>query len=237
VSGATAGPAPAQGAGSAPATAAAPATAIVETPADRVTRIVREHGGEAVLVLVVVLAAALSPGFATGGNITSILVGNAYTSLLALGMTFVIITGGIDLSVGAVLAFAGVVAATLAPHGLLVAAAAGIAAAALLGLGVWLHERQGRTEAARAAVAAFGDLKPPPDGAHVSVQVPDGAAAIAPVVRALDEAGFAVEGIELVRPTLDDVFVQKTGHHLEGDDDATAAAATDAEAAEPEAVA
>jgi ABC-2 type transport system ATP-binding protein len=36
------------------------------------------------------------------------------------------------------------------------------------------------------------------------------------VVRALDEAGYAVEGIELVRPTLDDVFAEKTGHRLEG---------------------
>ncbi len=35
------------------------------------------------------------------------------------------------------------------------------------------------------------------------------------VVRALDEAGIAVESLELVRPTLDDVFVAKTGHHLE----------------------
>jgi ABC-2 type transport system ATP-binding protein len=55
-----------------------------------------------------------------------------------------------------------------------------------------------------------------PDGAHVSLQVRDGAAAIAPVVRALDEAGFTVEGIELVRPTLDDVFAEKTGHRIEG---------------------
>ena len=57
-----------------------------------------------------------------------------------------------------------------------------------------------------------------------------GGAAIAPVVRALDEAGFAVEGIELVRPTLDDVFAEKTGHRLEGAEVAT----PDAEA-EPEA--
>ena len=35
------------------------------------------------------------------------------------------------------------------------------------------------------------------------------------VVRALDEAGIAVEALELVEPTLDDVFVAKTGHHLE----------------------
>jgi ABC-2 type transport system ATP-binding protein len=86
-------------------------------------------------------------------------------------------------------------------------------------------------ETARAAVADYGELKPPPEnGTHLSLQVADGAAAIAPVVRALDEAGFAVEGIELVRPTLDDVFVQKTGHHLEGADKA-------APEPEPEAVA
>ena len=36
---------------------------------------------------------------------------------------------------------------------------------------------------------------------------------------ALDEAGIVVESLDLVEPTLDDVFVAKTGHHLEGDDD------------------
>jgi ABC-2 type transport system ATP-binding protein len=71
-------------------------------------------------------------------------------------------------------------------------------------------------DAAGVAIAPFGVLRPTAPGAHVSLRVRDGAAAIAPVVRALDEAGFAVEGIELVRPTLDDVFVEKTGHRLEG---------------------
>jgi ABC-2 type transport system ATP-binding protein len=75
-------------------------------------------------------------------------------------------------------------------------------------------------EAGRAAIGALGELLPPADGAHLCLRVADGAAAIAPVVRALDEAGLLVEGIELVRPTLDDVFVQKTGHHLEGADEA-----------------
>ena len=37
-------------------------------------------------------------------------------------------------------------------------------------------------------------------------------------MRALDEAGIAVESLELVRPTLDDVFVAKTGYHLEEDE-------------------
>src|SRR4051812_29858511 len=71
-------------------------------------------------------------------------------------------------------------------------------------------------EGAARAVAPFGELCATTPGAHVSLRVADGAAAMAPVVRALDEAGYAVEGIELVRPTLDDVFADKTGHHLEG---------------------
>jgi ABC-2 type transport system ATP-binding protein len=78
-------------------------------------------------------------------------------------------------------------------------------------------------EAAARAVAPFGELWATTPGAHVSLRVADGAAAMAPVVRALDEAGFAVEGIELVRPTLDDVFAKKTGHRLEGAQAAPAA--------------
>jgi len=50
-----------------------------------------------------------------------------------------------------------------------------------------------------------------------------GAADVAPIVRALDEAGCAVEALELVQPTLDDVFVDKTGRHLEGADEQPAA--------------
>jgi ABC-2 type transport system ATP-binding protein len=48
------------------------------------------------------------------------------------------------------------------------------------------------------------------------VEVAEGAAAIAPVVRALDEAGVLIESLDVVEPTLDDVFVAKTGQHLEG---------------------
>ena len=42
----------------------------------------------------------------------------------------------------------------------------------------------------------------------------------APVVRALDEAGILIESLDVVEPTLDDVFVAKTGQHLEGEADA-----------------
>ena len=55
-----------------------------------------------------------------------------------------------------------------------------------------------------------------------------GASDVAKVVRALDEAGILVESLELVEPTLDDVFVAKTGEHLEGRRRARPAAASGA---------
>jgi ABC-2 type transport system ATP-binding protein len=72
--------------------------------------------------------------------------------------------------------------------------------------------------AARQALGAFGQLRPPDAGCHVSVAVREGSSAIAPVVRALDEAGLEIASLELIEPTLDDVFLAKTGHHLEGED-------------------
>jgi ABC-2 type transport system ATP-binding protein len=84
---------------------------------------------------------------------------------------------------------------------------------------------------AGAAIAPYGELCEAPAGVHVALRVESGAAAMAPVVRALDESGFAVEGIELVRPTLDDVFAEKTGHRLEGAEAATSADGAGAPAA------
>jgi ABC-2 type transport system ATP-binding protein len=63
----------------------------------------------------------------------------------------------------------------------------------------------------------FGAVAPPRAG-HVSVAVATGAAAIAPVVRALDEAGIRIASLELVEPTLDDVFLATTGEHLLDDE-------------------
>ena len=56
-------------------------------------------------------------------------------------------------------------------------------------------------------------------GTAVLVELEGGATGVAPVVRALDEAGLAVESLDLVEPTLDDVFVAKTGQPLEGADE------------------
>jgi ABC-2 type transport system ATP-binding protein len=72
----------------------------------------------------------------------------------------------------------------------------------------------GRASEAGSILARFGELKPSKDGV-LSVALERGAAEIAPIVRALDEAGVYVESLDLVEPTLDDVFLEKTGRHLE----------------------
>src|SRR3954468_21485572 len=61
----------------------------------------------ALIVLIVVFSAA-SPNFLRFDNIVGILLATAVNGVLALGVTFIIITGGIDLSVGTVMALAAV---------------------------------------------------------------------------------------------------------------------------------
>jgi ABC-2 type transport system ATP-binding protein len=76
----------------------------------------------------------------------------------------------------------------------------------------------GPSEAAAEICNRFGKPLPSKDG-KVLVELERGAAEVAPVVRALDEAGILVESLELVQPTLDDVFVEKTGYHLEAEEE------------------
>lgn len=54
-----------------------------------------------VLVVLIIVASILYPGFVNPANIGNILTQNAAVGLIAIGMTFVIISGGFDLSVGA----------------------------------------------------------------------------------------------------------------------------------------
>jgi ABC-2 type transport system ATP-binding protein len=65
------------------------------------------------------------------------------------------------------------------------------------------------------ALAAFGDCTRN-GGGNVTVSLPDGDAQLADVVRALDHAGVKLASLNLHAPTLDDVFLDKTGHKLEG---------------------
>jgi galactofuranose transport system permease protein len=101
---------------------------------EEIAAAVQRHGALAVLVLLVVVFSFVFPSFGTVTNLTNILVDQSFLAIVALGMTFVIISGGIDLSVGSVFALGGVVAAWGSQHGLLVALGAPLLLCGAIGL-------------------------------------------------------------------------------------------------------
>jgi len=88
------------------------------------------------LVGLCLLLSALTPYFLTVSNLLNVLEQTAINAVIAAGMTFVIISGGIDLSVGSLVALAGVVLALClqAQAPLVVAIAAACAAGAAFGM-------------------------------------------------------------------------------------------------------
>ena len=65
----------------------------------------------AALIILFVFFSAASPAFLQFNNIVGILLATAVNGVLALGVTFVITTGGIDLSIGTVMTFSAVMTA------------------------------------------------------------------------------------------------------------------------------
>jgi ribose/xylose/arabinose/galactoside ABC-type transport system permease subunit len=87
------------------------------------------------LVVLVVVIAILTPRFLSPLNLSNVLVQAAVITVVAMGMTFVIIGGGFDLSVGSVVALSGCVcAAVMMKAGIAAGVVAGVAAGALVGL-------------------------------------------------------------------------------------------------------
>ncbi len=70
-------------------------------------------------------------------------------------------------------------------------------------------------DATSGVLAAFGPERPAREG-RAAIGLEGGAARVAEVVRALDEAGVVVGHLELDAPSLDDVFADATGRRLEG---------------------
>lgn len=95
-------------------------------------KIVGEHGSLLGLIALSAALGILSSGFLELSNLLNVLNQVSINGLVAIGMTFVIITGGIDLSVGSMLALSGAILAALlkagVPGGLAIAAAVGVGA-------------------------------------------------------------------------------------------------------------
>src|SRR5947209_3952539 len=96
--------------------------------------ILQRQGALIALIALVLFGALRYTNFLSTYNLLTVVSYNTTFALIALGMTFVMMTGGIDLSVGSLAALCSVVAALASPYGLLAA----IGAAALAGLIVGL---------------------------------------------------------------------------------------------------
>ncbi len=95
----------------------------------------REAGTALGLMVLCVGLWIATPYFATAANLTNVAEQSAIVGVIAIGMTFVILTGGIDLSVGSLVALAGIVIGSALQRGMPVpvAVSAGIAAGVVAG--------------------------------------------------------------------------------------------------------
>ena len=102
------------------------------TPAGQ---ILAGQGALLALLLLCLITALLTNRFLSPLNLTNILVQSSIMAVIAIGMTFVVIGGGFDLSVGSTVALAGSIAAmAMVQFGLAAGVLAGIATGALVGL-------------------------------------------------------------------------------------------------------
>ncbi|BCL38243.1 ABC transporter permease [Nostoc sp. MS1] len=91
-------------------------------------------GAPAALLIFYIANAVFTPRFATVSNTLNMLLQVSTTMLVAIGMTFVIASRGIDLTVGSTMALVSVVAALLIKYGIVVAVLFALSAALLVGL-------------------------------------------------------------------------------------------------------
>lgn len=93
--------------------------------AENRSTLIQEYGIFLAFLLLAAILSVSNPYFLTPGNVSNVLLQTSINGVLAIGMTFVILTRGIDLSVGSVVALAGIVSASFATT----SATAGIAGA------------------------------------------------------------------------------------------------------------
>lgn len=77
------------------------------------SKMLSDYGIGVALIVEVILFSQLSQYFFTADNLLNVSLQASITAIIAVGMTFVILTGGIDLSVGSVVALTGIVATSV----------------------------------------------------------------------------------------------------------------------------
>ena len=105
----------------------------VRTKADTAA-VLKKYSAAILLLIFFILNAAITPNFFSMGTVRNIIVQSCTIILTGMGMTMVISTGGIDISVGAVMALAGIVTVKMLPYGVLAACITAILACSISGV-------------------------------------------------------------------------------------------------------
>lgn len=115
---------------------------LVMSPPPRALVWLRRSGPLILLPLLALILSAASAAFLSGTNIASILMQTAIVALPAVGMTYIVLSGGLDMSVGALLALCTVVMGRFANQPLVTLAVIGLATGGIVGLLIgWLVGR------------------------------------------------------------------------------------------------
>ena len=103
------------------------------TKADTVAAL-KKYSAAILLGIMILINLIITPNFLSPGTLWNVITQSCTIILTGMGMTMIISTGGIDISVGAVMALAGIVSAKLLPFGLLPAVAGAIVICSISGM-------------------------------------------------------------------------------------------------------
>lgn len=98
------------------------------------TSVLSRNGAVVALVVVLIVGFVTVPTFGSLDNLRNVALAASFIAIISAGMTFVIISGGIDLSVGSTYALAVILSAMFSPYGSVVAVLVALLGAAALGL-------------------------------------------------------------------------------------------------------
>jgi ribose/xylose/arabinose/galactoside ABC-type transport system permease subunit len=99
-----------------------------------VTSLLSRNAAVVALVVVLLIGVVTVPTFGSADNFRNVALAASFIAIISAGMTFVIISGGIDLSVGSTYALAVILSAMFSPYGSLVAVLVALLASAAAGL-------------------------------------------------------------------------------------------------------
>jgi len=100
---------------------------------NNILKFIKDQSIWIILVFTVIFFGIMEPSFLSFFNLQNILLQTSINGIMAIGMTYIIINGNIDLSVGMIMALCAAVVISLQPYGLIVAVLASLATGVIIG--------------------------------------------------------------------------------------------------------